>query len=354
MNIQPDKLIMLDHINTIKSTIKTISSRSNRYAAAADLSTINDAIENLENCLNSFGDTFQNAQNSKLDKIITLIENPSFPSLPTTNISNPTQEAKPNLKQEIIIHPQKIDGNDLNADGIFQIIKNQIHTKKTKAKIVKIKKNRTNVSVICENSSQANTLIEDLSTNETIKSKATSFKITKQDPTIVIKDIDNVYDDTNLIDDIIEYNPSIDNNKDNYKMLFNINKKQGTKDVVLRVSPTVFKSVEMNNFKLFIPGQLCYVAKKILTRQCQNCFIFGHKTKDCKKTPVCYICGENKISNDKTEHVCYKVQKCANCHFHNGKNPNNQKPTNHFPNRKGCSYFEFQTQKVENNTNYYG
>lgn len=351
MCILPNKPTVLEHINVLKNTINVITSRSNRYASAENLKSISDATEFLEKFVISiFDESTNHSQSLKLNKIINLLEKPEFPALcQTPTVMSTTVK---NQRQEIIIHPQKTVNNDLNSEAILSVVKTQFLTKTTKAKVVKVKKNRTNVSIVCENSDEANKLIGDLSNVDILKSKAKIFAITKQNPSIIIKDIDKMYDDSNLIDDIIEMNQNMSSSKDDYKILFNINKNYGTKDIVLRVSPQVFKSIEKNNYKVFIPGQLCHVTKKILTNQCQNCFIFGHKTKECKKTPICFTCGESKISNSNTPHVCSKIKKCVNCHFYNCKNTTNQKPTDHFPNRKGCSYYDMNVQKIENNINY--
>lgn len=339
--------------------IDAVRKRTNRSAKAEELNAVTDLNERMLRAFSTMVQVIQNNDTEdKLDKIINIMENansnPEFPPLPHSNTPpGYAQIRAPKHTETVIIHPKKDQPDMISASTIHEMIKIHVYSNKSKVKIDKINKNKTNVTIKCHDLDEASKLVQELSNDSTLNQKANIFVSKKQNPSIVIRNVDKFYDDTNIIDDIMSYNNNFSQSGDDYRVLFNINR-QHSKDIVLRVSPSVYKQIQNNSFRVYLPGQLCFANTKLLYRQCQNCFMFGHKSQDCRRDCICYTCGGIKTKNPdgSFNHTCSNIQKCVNCHHHNTKNPNNQKTTNHFPNRSGCSYFDYNVKKAQENVNY--
>lgn len=347
------------------STIKSIRDRSNRNAKASELDVLELQTDNLFNLCNSlFLIIEQNSTNAKsnekLDKILKAIENPTqkapFSSLFDKKLPNKAEAIKADqkdIKQTVILSPK--DDTNIKPEALEMMLKTQIHTHKTNAKIIKINRNRKNVRILCDNIDEANKLTSQLTSDENIFNKANIFISKKRNPSIVIKNIDGSYDDTNLIKDLQNYNDLLSKNNDDYSILFNINKSYGCKDIVLRVSPENYQTIKKMDFKVFIPGQRCNVQNKILFTQCQNCFFFGHKTKECKRPTICYTCGlvKKKNQDGSVTHTCSGMINCVNCDHYNANSKNKDfRNTEHYPNRVGCPHYDINIERIINNTQY--
>ena len=340
------------------SILNDVNKRSNRSLKVDELKALSNIKDVLMKSIHAISNPVESTNNltNKLDKILELIDKPTnqnFPALPAHN-SPPIYAQTPTIKplETVIIHPKKDQPQPIVAETIHELIKKHIYSKKPKVKIVKINKNKSNVTIKCQNIEEAEKLTKQLSNDPTLNQQTNIFISKKQNPSIVIKNVDKFYDDSLVIQDIIQYN-ELSSSVEDYRVLFNINR-NNSKEIVLRVAPNVFQKIKTNNFKIFLPGQLCVVSPKILTNQCQNCFMFGHKTKECRRENICYICSLPKTKNaDGTiTHDCSKTQKCVNCKHHNEKNPHHKKETNHFPNKEGCPYYDLNIRKIQENTNY--
>jgi hypothetical protein len=76
--------------------------------------------------------------------------------------------------------------------------------------------------------------------------------------------------------------------------------------------------------KLNIAGEMVKAEKYTTTRaqtQCQNCQVFGHSTRDCRKGTKCQICAEDHSTRCHRCDTCavtakecpHYVAKCSNC-----------------------------------------
>lgn len=339
----------------IGAILDEIWKKSNRNMTKDELGNIVRAKDNM---MKTFLTVIQQtvasneSANTKLDQILSMVQKPDFPSLPHSAVT-PTYAQSSTTRpagEVVIIHPKKESNTTpISAEHIHEIIRSQIYSKKSKVKVIKINKNKSNATIVCNNKSDAENLINELSKEPTLSSKTNIFISKKQNPAITIRNIDKFYDDTNLIEDIMSYNPTLSQNVEDYKILFNINH-QSTKDIVIRIEPSIFKQLHQLKFQVYIPGQLCYITLKTLINQCQNCYMFGHRTRNCNRQKMCLKCGTPKPEG--TNHTCSTTQCCVNCLHFNSKNPSSIRDSNHLPNRPGCHYYDLNFKKAKDNVNY--
>ena len=124
-------------------------------------------------------------------------------SFSTENNNKNDNNIKPIKEKQTVIISPKSNVVDVNTDSIYKITQTQIHSKKVKAKIVNIKKNRKNVAIIRDIKDEANNVINNLSNLGIIKEKTNIYIPKKPHPIIVIKNISNFYDDTNINDNLV-------------------------------------------------------------------------------------------------------------------------------------------------------
>jgi DnaJ-class molecular chaperone len=71
--------------------------------------------------------------------------------------------------------------------------------------------------------------------------------------------------------------------------------------------------------KLHIAGNVVKAEKYVTTRaqmQCQNCQVFSHSTRDCRKESKCQICAGDHVTRRHAvtaKEYPYFVAKCSNC-----------------------------------------
>lgn len=356
MASRPAEVVKIDFDKSsteFDETVQRIYDKANRYMKSEELDFLNNLKKTMSNLFHELFDlsTQPDNQSSKLDKILSLIEpksDPNFPPLQPTNYAHPNSALKPTTtkspKQTILVHPKK--DKQIDAATIFEITRKHVYNKKTKSKIIKIQKNKSNVAIITEDPLEADAIVTELSKEPNL-SDTNIFIAKKLDPCIKIRDVSKFYDTTDLIQDLLDYN-NFSGETDNFRLLFCTERRSDFKDLIMRVSPSIYQQIKSHGFKLFLPGQQCSVDNKYFVKQCQKCYLFGHKSTECKRPPMCHVCGTESSNN----HKCSSVQQCVNCAYFNSKNPNSVRPTDHKPNNKECPYFSRQLKKAISNTNY--
>lgn len=241
--------------------------------------------------------------------------------------------------------------NQVQPKIIESKIKKIISDTKSNAKITKITTNKSAVVIHSVENNQENfdKLIKNLNEHSSNGNQFKAFTPKKLDPTIVIKNVSIDNNITTIIPQLINNNPQLQNQDKNIKFLFKMKSfNPKNMNLVFRVSPETFRIIndQMNNF-VFIDFQRCQVEHKVLVRQCQKCFLFNHKTADCKNSPVCKHCSSPKDTN----HKCANEQQkcCSNCK--NSKLHKND--TNHHPNSDQCPIYRTQITRLIERTQYF-
>lgn len=205
-------------------------------------------------------------------------------------------------------------------------------------------KNTSRVLVIKtpKGKTDVNKLISELNNNNNISSQAKAYKPTARDPTILIKNLPADTDITTLAKTIATKNEELAGCEEEIKALFKVRSRYkygaGFVNIAARVSPKVHRILvhEMNNC-IYIDNQACYIENRIFIRQCQTCFSFGHRTTDCKETPICKACGKEKAP----DHQCTGIRCCHNCRTSSTSQQgrSNRVSLDHFPNTMSCPIY---------------
>src|SRR5699024_10270454 len=152
---------------------------------------------------------------------------------------------------------------------------------------------------------------------------------------------------TTLISEITNMNPELKDLNNDFKILFQIKNPNNTNKTIslaLRVSPKAYHIIKTQlHYRIYLHTQCCIIQDKIFIKQCQKCFLFNHRTADCKAKTICKQCGQEKASN----HTC-SVTCCSNCK----KSEKYKSNTNHLPNNINCPMYKTQMQYIQEKTQY--
>lgn len=340
--------------------LDTAIKKPNHYISSENLAIIRSTILCLNQCIdaklnnqNQLQELIENhlAIQTQIKEIKENINNTYAPShLSYANVTrfntanNQSLTDKNPNKELVIVKPN--DPNVTNTNDLHKLCFD--HINKSKNKVIKITKNRHSVKIVCTNKEDATKLQQELSANQQVNQNSRIFVPKKLNPVIIINNVSNFIDSTNIIQHIIDYNDSISKVHSDYKILFE-RVQNNTKNVFLRVNPNVYQELVNMGFKIFLPGQLCKITTKVLIKQCQNCFMFSHKTNECKNTKICINCSHSIGSSP---HTCTGSNICINCDHLNKKNKNSSLDTNHKPNHHSCPIYQDHITKTKNQTQY--
>lgn len=213
-----------------------------------------------------------------------------------------------------------------------------------KFKINKVIKSKRGTIIKLPKEENIDQLIEEFKKIDQINNSANIYVPTPRDPTIVLKSINKLTCLTDLPIILCSMNSQLSGFENKIKVLFAMKSNSSTHDVVLRVSPIVYETVKPLK-RLYTDFQVTEIRDKVLVRQCQNCYLFDHNSKNCSKPKVCNTCG--KIG----DHDCSLTVRCANCVNH----PKFKfLSLNHKPNNKECPIYLDQINKLIQRTCYHG
>ncbi|KPM05828.1 hypothetical protein QR98_0043000 [Sarcoptes scabiei] len=255
----------------------------------------------------------------------------------------------PKTNEQTTIIVKAMQPNSISPKMIEANTKQIINQTSSNCKITKISANKSAVVIQSAETSQEKVtkLIDNLNNHRLNQNKFRAKIPKKLDPLITIKDVSKDNNIATIAQQIIEHNPELGNEKD-VKFAFTTHSHLPNHfNIVCRVSPAVFSIIndKLKN-RIFIDFQSCKIEHRIFVKQCQNCFLFSHKTGECRNTKVCKNCGQKKDQN----HHCSSEQRCCtNCN----KSQHYKNDTKHLPNTELCPIYKAQMIKQFNQTQFF-
>lgn len=112
------------------------------------------------------------------------------------------------------------------------------------------------------------------------------------------------------------------------------------KNVNIQVSSAAYSSI-MNERKLNVGYQKCYVIDDFNIQRCYKCCGYGHKSALCKKTQKCANCaGDHDIRECKETQ-----QSCINCKRHNDISSKKLETNHAAHNTRICKFYHTVWEK---------
>lgn len=181
--------------------------------------------------------------------------------------------------------------------------------------------------------------------------KCTDFKakkLTKRNPRIIIKDIDQEVSLANIADTLQYQNPRLNLNKENIKPIIILeNRKKTRRHAVLEVEKETRKVLMSNPVRL--EYEMHHPEDYHVVRRCTKCYKYHHKSGDCRGQTVCPICAGGHPKSECTS----EDQKCINCITYNRYHQDSiQLPTDHTAFHTHCPSYIKELRKLINNTDY--
>ena len=340
--------------NKVKSTNKQLCNKNiveitkflnqvtENFNAAIDLAiehkSSNDLlVEKIENALS-------HAQNSshmaRIPNFAQIVQNQSSQQNLIVNQNN-------NQEETILITAKQNCSPVTVALQSAEAIK-AIRSKKKTLKINKLIKTNKGAILKIPRDEDIDNLINEFNQIDNLTEHATIYKPKKLDPIVVLKSVSKQTNTDNLPKLICDanLNPLLAGCEKKLKVMFVIKSQREYQDVVLRVNPHVYE-ILMSLGYVYTDFEKIIVKNKILVKQCQKCFKFGHTTNQCENPSLCVKCGRTADTN----HNCPDTHRCINCASH-AKYKNHD--LNHPPNKPLCPVYNDQIKRLINMTCYKG
>lgn len=298
---------------------------------------------------------------SELKEVMTKQNKPSFASIVKSS-PTPTTTKPLNLTPEdtIIVKPNNPGSVNVMENHIKEIIKSST----TNFKVDKVINNKNVVIIKTKKSPATAELINQINSDNNVSSLGSAYTPKPRDPTIVLRGIPIDTDLLNIVSTITRKNEALNGLDKEIIYLFTIkhgarprhdhnqqsqqsqhSQRPGASDLVFRVTPKVYQIIkEQLKFRLYLETEGFNVQDKVFVKQCQNCYLYGHKTADCRNKQICRSCGKEKEEG----HTCTGPRCCSNC----GKSERFKSDADHFPNNTQCPIYQSQIQRLRERTQY--
>jgi hypothetical protein len=167
-------------------------------------------------------------------------------------------------------------------------------------------------------------------------------------PRIILINVPEDIDTTNIEDAIITQNPELNLAKGNITAKFIQVTKREHRNAIVEVGADVRKKIL--NKKIKIGWQICRTDDYVTATRCYKCSKFNHVTMACRGKTTCPLCtGPHTIKECKsnpTEH------KCINCVTYNRQNPTKAISEAHSALDKRCPSLQAIIERNRQNTEY--
>ncbi len=224
------------------------------------------------------------------------------------------------------------------------------------ARIKTVIKSKSGVLIKTDPSSDANSLLTSIRANSDLLSNNAHLHHSRgSDPSVVLRNVSKLTDFNQIATILCQYNDELKGMEKSihFKFVMKRHRHNGqetsAQDIVLRVSPKVFK-IMLSLGNVFTDYEWVSVKEKIFVRQCQKCFAFDakHKASECPNVAnnqvICGTCGTAG------PHNCSKTIKCHNCAKHANADINTS--TAHRVNSPDCPLYRIQKERSVSRTNY--
>ncbi|XP_030759177.1 uncharacterized protein LOC115884666 [Sitophilus oryzae] len=223
----------------------------------------------------------------------------------------------------------KSSNNALNSDEVLKNVTGSVNPADLKVCINNTKKIKNGMAIMCQDSGGLHTLRDELQAK--LGSRYVFSESKKFNPRMLIKNVrvQEPCDETNIVDSIYMLNDLSAFDKSDFKLVTRL-KNVNNSDLLVEVSPLLRKFLLSRGF-LWVSWKKSAVVDHLHILRCYNCCQFGHTSKNCKNTLVCWRCSASHQGKD-----CQcKEEKCVNCHNHNLKYKTSW-PVNHSVKSSDC------------------
>jgi hypothetical protein len=167
-------------------------------------------------------------------------------------------------------------------------------------------------------------------------------------PRIIIINVPEDIDTTNIEDAIITQNPELNLTKGSISAKFTQVTKRKYRNAIVEVGADTRRTILHRKIK--IGWQICKTDDYVTATRCFKCSKFNHRTTDCRGEVTCPLCaGPHTIKECKsnpTEH------KCVNCVAYNRHNPTKAISEAHTALDKRCPSLQAVLERNRQNTEY--
>ncbi|GFY75029.1 uncharacterized protein TNIN_18481 [Trichonephila inaurata madagascariensis] len=175
----------------------------------------------------------------------------------------------------------------------------------------------------------------------------------RKNPTMLIRNVPNDVDDSELLDVIREQNPEILASNECWnesRVRFVLKKFLHVRTMVIEFHPKIRKNVKAVG-SLKIMWNMCRFEYFLVINRCFQCLGYNHRANECTNILSCYFCaGEHK-----SDTCSYREnQVCVNCIRYNKKLKNEAKKVDvkHKPFSPNCSCHSYMRNQVAARTDY--
>lgn len=264
------------------------------------------------------------------------------------NTGQPKPSSSPVGEKTIIINKTKQETSTRELLHEVNTGIRKVRAEGGQVKINKVIEGKTSVIVKLPQTEDIDTLINSFKNMDNINGIAKVYPAKMLDPVVAFKGVSSSIKNEELAKSICSMTTQLRGMEDKFRYMFDMKSGSSTRGVVFRVAPSVYR-ILVGLGRVFTINQVINVSKKVLVRQCQRCYSFGHNTKQCESLgfqPKCHTCGQKEAG-----HKCTKVISCANCSQHPKYK---HEDLSHPPNCDRCPIYDLQFKRTEQKTNYFG
>lgn len=255
-------------------------------------------------------------------------------------------------KHVVVISP-KDEEIIKDSEQTLKLAQETVNTKSLKVGVNRIKKIRTKGVVLeLRNEEECKIMVSSIeNSNHQLK----AYIPRKRNPRVIIHGIEVNFPDNELIESIVEQNPSIKQaltGDDDMRLLFARKTRNGNaKYAVVEVTPAIYRNL-MNCVKIYVGFSSCKVKEYVSVIRCYKCLGFGHFSTDCNKEQCCSHCSEVHGVNS-----CPRTRiECVNCKLQNQRNSTrNQQErlnTQHLATSLDCPIYQKIYNIIKSKINY--